>query len=615
MHASSHLTRPTIGRLRVLETTDLHMQLLDYDYFAGQQDSSIGLIGLADHITALRSDPGVTTLLCDNGDLIQGNPLADELAARPLKTHPMIAALNMLRYDAITLGNHEFDYGLDFLRKTLSTAAFPIVSANIICEGQEPLAAPFAILERDILCDDGQLRPIKIGVTGFAPPHVADWDDQTHNARIRVDDIVETARDIVPHMRAAGADIVFALCHSGIGAAIHTQRMENAALPLSQIDGIDVLLLGHTHEAFPNPEVYGAPHTNYANGSLHNKPAVMATFCGKTLGVIDLDLHWKNTGWQIANHKTRLLHAGAREGDESALRKSLRALVAKPHADTIAKIRAPIARTEVPIASYFATVQPDLSQQLLARAMQKAMQKVLKKTAHPHLPVLAAKSSFCCGGQSGLGHYIDIPQGPITLRDAAAIFPFADHLCAVRRTGKQIRLWLERSAAHYNQMRPGNHNQTLFNPRSAGYNCDTILGLSYQIDLTQPARFDTDGQERNAQTRRIVNMKYENALVQDDDVFIVATNSFRAKGGGGFPAISQGDILHTTHERLRDVLIAYLKNEQTITTPAHPTWRFAHIAQTSATFASAPRARHHLSGDISHIGPRPDGFETYQITF
>ncbi|MEJ8561374.1 metallophosphoesterase [Yoonia sp. GPGPB17] len=160
-----------IGRLQVLETTDLHMQLLDYDYFADKPDPSIGLIGLADQIKALREDKGVTTLLFDNGDLLQGNPLADHIAAhaQPGETHPMIAALNTLQYDAMTLGNHEFDYGLKFLRDTLANAAFPIVSANISCLDGGTLANPFVIMEREILCDDAQRREIKIGITGFAP--------------------------------------------------------------------------------------------------------------------------------------------------------------------------------------------------------------------------------------------------------------------------------------------------------------------------------------------------------------------------------------------------------------------------------------------------------------
>ena len=613
--ATTSNSAPT-GHLRVLETTDLHMQLLNYDYFADRRDDSIGLIGLADHIDAFRAQKGVTTLLFDNGDLIQGNPLADHIAAKlpPTETHPMIAALNALGYDAMTLGNHEFDYGLTYLRNTLKDCGFPIVSANITSTTGPALAQPYVMLVRFISCDDGSTRPIKIGVTGFGPPQIKDWDNTSRNKVVKADDIIQAAQAVVPQMQAAGADLIIALCHSGIKAHTPTPRMENAAVPLACIDGIDVILTGHTHEAFPDPKVWASGVVDSVGGTLHGKPTVMAGYCGKSLGVIDLQLIWQAGRWQLIGHNVRLEPAVASD-QESPRRKQLHALVARPHAQAIAQMQEPIAKTAIPIHSYFATVLPDLSQQLLARATQHAIQTTLRDTQHSALPVLAAKSSFRFGGRSGLGHYIDIPIGEITLRDAAAIFPFADTLCAVRRSGVDIAQWLERSAAHYNQIDPGRQNQPLINPKSAGYNCDTIFGLRYEIDLTQPARFDTDGHEIHPNARRIKNLTYNGNSVYDDDVFVVATNSFRASGGGGFPNIAPQDILQKGTRPIREILINYLKNEDTITLGVQPTWSFAPIAQTSASFESAPKARPHLEGPISYFGPGDAGFDSYRITF
>ncbi|MFT6945127.1 MAG: 2',3'-cyclic-nucleotide 2'-phosphodiesterase/3'-nucleotidase, partial [Yoonia sp.] len=127
------------------------------------------------------------------------------------------------------------------------------------------------------------------------------------------------------------------------------------------------------------------------------------------------------------------------------------------------------AKTAVLIANYFATIQPDLSIQLLAQAMQDALPANLRGT-----PILAAVSPFQFGGRNGLGHFINIPNGQITLREAAAIFLYADTLCAVQRSGAQIKDWLERAAGHYNQISPGTLRQDLLNPQSADYNCDAI---------------------------------------------------------------------------------------------------------------------------------------------
>lgn len=603
------------GRLRVLETTDLHMQLLDYDYFADQLDPTIGLIGLADKISDLQSAPGIATILCDNGDLLQGNPLADHIANAHRKgdIHPMIAALNALGYDAMTLGNHEFDYGMDFLSDALNGAVFPVVCANIT--DAPALAKPFVILERDIECDDGQTRPIKIGITGFTPPQVEAWNDLANTRPLLVNDIVGSARKIVPQIGAAGADVVIALCHSGIGNPHHAPRMENAALPLAAVEGIDVLLLGHTHGAFPDPAIENTAEVDFKAARLRGKPAVMAEFCGKSLGVIDLELSWGPKGWQITRYGSYLAPAEPATEPESEIRQRLRSLVAEQHAAAIAQMQRPVAQTAIPITSYFATIQPDLSQQLLARAMQGALQSALNESEFAQLPVLAAKSSFRFGGRSGLGHYINIPRGPITLRDTAAIFPFADTLCAVRRTGAQLKLWLERAAAHYNKITPGQRDQALIHPRSAGYNCDTIFGLSYEIDLTQPARFDTEGQLVDIHASRIINIKANGAPVQDSDEFIVGTNSFRARGGGGFPAIAAEDIVYETQTSVREILVDYLKTLGTVTKPVTSTWSFAAIPQSSAVFSSAPAARAYLSNPLSYIGPGQDGFALYRISF
>ncbi len=604
---------PVKGQLRLLQTTDLHMQLLAYDYVSDRSDDSIGLIGLADQVAALRNDKSATTVHFDTGDLIQGNPLADTVAAtlEPLQTHPMIAALNLLGCDAMTVGNHEFDYGLAKLRSVLSKAAFPVVTANITPRDGPAIGPEFVILDRTIFCGDGVIRQIKLGVVGFGPPQIASLDSDMIDTK----DIVTAAQDAVPQIRAAGADLVIALCHTGLGTASNTKGMENAAIPLAAVDGIDVLLTGHTHETFPDKKRVASVSVDPIAGTIHGKPTVMAAYCGKSLGVIDLALKWNAGHWTIKDHLVSFKYPEPATGAPSLLRARLTQLVAEAHEATIVKMNTPIARTALPIHSYFATIQPELSQQILARSARQAVQKALHETPHAHLPVLAAKSSFRFGGRSGFGHYIDICEGPITLRDATAIFPFVDRLFAVKRSGAQIKRWLERSASHYNQMTTGVCDQQLLNPLSAGYNCDAILGLTYQIDLTQPACFDPHGHELRSAASRITALHFDGNPVLDTDIFIVATNSFRAKGGGGFPTFPDSDILHKSTGNMQEILAAYLNQIDCISDPIQPTWSFSQIESTAAQFQSAPKAYYHMSGPITHIGRGMDGFDTYQISF
>ena len=586
------------------------MHLLGYDYFADRHDNRIGLAGLADLIEDLRSEHTGGTLLFDNGDFLQGNPLADTLAATlgTGETQPMIAAMNCLHYDGITLGNHEFDYGLPFLRRTLCKLRAPVVSANINCSEEPALASPFCILTRDIICDDGIRRAIKIGVTGFAPPQVAASSCSTLPKRISVEDIIGSANQVIPRIKAAGADLVVALCHSGIGAAQESPLMENAALPLASVEGLDVLLIGHSHEQFPDPDGPTSAIVDPIAGTLHAKPAVMAGFYGTSLGVIALDLGWTEQGWRMQSRSVRLQKPTPRR--KSAQRREIELLAANAHTATLAHIRTPIAQTVVPIQNYFATVQPDLTLQLLAQAMRDALPENLRQT-----PVVAAVSPFQFGGRNGLGHFIDIPAGQVTLRDAAAIFPFAYTLWAVRRSGAQIRDWLERSAAHYNQINPHTHHQSLMNPRSAGYHCDALYGLTYDIDLSQPARFDVWGKQIIPSASRIRDSALDGKPVADDDVIIVAANSFRASGGGGFAAVPEADVLWRTREKLSDISITALQKRAQITNAVQPVWRFCPIAGAHAQFQSVPQAKEHIANAMRHIGAGDNGFETYSLVF
>lgn len=605
------------GCLRILQTTDLHMHVSDYDYFSDRIDHGIGLIRLSHLITALRSETAVTTLLCDNGDTLQGNPLADHLArnCNSHAPHPMIMALNLLGYDAMTLGNHDFDYGVSFLRHALKDARFPVVSANVEVTPAPRLALEFVVLDRQILCDDGHSRPIRIGITGFAPPCALEWKDAAQDSKIDASDIIGAARRIVPAIKAAGADIVIALCHGGIGGAAHVANMQNAAVPLAAVAGIDVLLAGHTHEVFPDPDKPANDAVDPVAGSLHGKPTVMAGAHGRALGVVDLALAWVDESWRLNGHKVRLHTPPDPAPPSGPLQLELEQLVAKSHIETLAFTQKAIARTAFPINSYFATVQPDLSQQLLGRAAQQAIRTALRDSDHAGVPILSADAPYRFGGQGGLSHYIDIPAGEITQGDAAAIFPFADVLCGVRRTGAQIADWLERSAAHYNRIEQGKHDQALINPQSAGYNCDALLGLHYEIDLGAAPRFNANGDVIDPEAKRIKHMTYQGKPVASDDIFVVAVNSFRVRGGGGFAMIDPADILHVSSGRTSDILVDYLKSVGDVTEPAVQTWCFTPLADTSAIFQSAPLAKAHLAGNIMRIGPGRGGFDTYRITF
>src|SRR5690606_33348924 len=223
--------------------------------------------------------------------------------------HPIIAAMNVLGYDAATLGNHEFNYGLDYLDRALEGADFPFVSANLVrgalaadALSDETYIAPYLIVEKQLTDGAGGSRTVKVGLIGFLPPQILTWDATHLAGKVEVRDIVETAQAYVPKMREEGADIIVALSHSGI-AADQGPMAENAALQLAAVEGVDVVLTGHHHLVFPGPDYEGIEGVDVAAGTLNGKPAVMPGFWGSHMGLIDLLLEQDADGkWTIVSH-------------------------------------------------------------------------------------------------------------------------------------------------------------------------------------------------------------------------------------------------------------------------------------------------------------------------
>ncbi len=250
-------------RLRILETTDIHVHVQSYDYYRDQPDDTVGLARVATLVDRARAGAR-NTMLFENGDFLQGNPLGDLIAyERGFKAgdaHPVIRAMNQMGYDAGTLGNHEFNYGLDFLAKSLAGSKYPIVCANVAkgqlsgsARGDDTLVRPYVLIDRDFIDEAGGQHRLKIGVIGFTPPQIMQWDQSHLRGKVDTRDIVEAAKAWVPEMRERGADLIVALAHTGISTAAAQGKDENAAFHLSFVPGIDVILTGHSHLVFPGP--------------------------------------------------------------------------------------------------------------------------------------------------------------------------------------------------------------------------------------------------------------------------------------------------------------------------------------------------------------------------
>lgn len=308
-----------------------------------------------------------------------GDYIAYERGMKDGDTHPVIQAMNALGFDASTLGNHEFNYGLDFLMKSLSGADFPVVNANIALEmGSDPtkdktLIPPFVILDHVVTDGSGTEHPIKVGLIGFVPPQVMNWDRRHLEGNVQARDIIETAKAYIPLMKEQGADIIIALSHSGIGTVNATDGMENASVPLAGLDGIDAILTGHSHLVFPSPTYADFTGADVDAGTLMGTPATMGGFWGSHMGLIDLLVEKDGNAWRVVSAESEARPISMRNEDRSITAlveddAGVIAAVQNEHDETLTYVRRAVGKTDAPLHSYFALVADDPSVQIVSIA-------------------------------------------------------------------------------------------------------------------------------------------------------------------------------------------------------------------------------------------------------
>jgi len=621
-------------KLRVMETTDIHVHIVDYDYYRDAPSVTVGLARTAALIKAARAE-ATNSILVDNGDLIQGNPLGDYMAKqRGLEAgevHPVYKAMNLLDYDAGNLGNHEFNYGLEFLAASMGGANFPYVSANVFHEdgdgdptNDKPYYQQYVMLDRTLTAEDGSTHPIKIGVVGFLPPQIMQWDKSNLEGTVNTRDIVDVARELVPEMKAAGADVVIAVPHSSLSVGEREGGDENASYWLAEVPDIDAIMFGHGHLAFPSAKYADQPGIDVAKGTINGVPATMPGFWGSHLGYVDLTLNVSASGaWSVTDGVGVVKPIYERDGRKRVPLvepvPEIVAAVQEEHEATIAFVRTGVGEITAPINSFFALVQDDPSIQIVTDSQKRYVERLLKGTEYDGVPVLSAGAPFKAGGRGGPDYYTDVDTGEIALKHVADLYIYPNTLRAVTLTGAQVREWLEMSAGAFNQIDPSSSaEQALLNPDFPSYNFDVIDGVGYKIDLTQPARYDSKGNLVSPDSHRIVDLTYDGQPIDEDATFVVATNNYRASGGGNFPGMDGTNIIIEAPDTNRDVLANYIFDLKTIDPSADNNWSFASIdAEVNVTFTTSPSAEKALTDamPISSVGPADEGFRKYRMRF
>jgi len=594
----------TTVTLALLETTDLHANVMSYNYYSLAEDTSLGMERTATLVAAARAE-NPNNLLLDDGDVIQGTLLGDlQAVTKPVGCADTMAihkAMNAMKYDGGGFGNHEFNYGLPLLSQITNTdfgipgvskpagtcggPNFPLVLSNVtgVASGK-PIVQPYSLLPRTFsaVTPDGNKLDVKInvGIMSFVPPQILDWDQKNLAGKVAVTGVQEAANQYVPELRSKGADLVVALSHGGLDPSTYSPKMENGSYHLTST-GIDALLVGHSHLIFPKGKETGAPALDPSfaafpasakidaiNGFVNGVPTVMAQSWGRRLGIIKMTLAYTGGKWVVQPAKTTVESRGFKYTDGVTNVKadpSIAPLVATEHAATIAYAKQPLGvSTDFEMSAYFALVGDVSAIQLVNQAQLDYVKKFIASStdatiaSYKNIPVISCSAPFKAG-RNGPSDFTDVapgasPAAPIGLqvRNPGDLYLYSNNnLQAVKIKGSDLKAWLETAAKQFAQINPAlSTEQDLVPSYGTIYNYDVFYAennaLTYQIDVTKPAG------------SRIVNLSYLGKAVADTDDFIVATNDYRAGGGGSVPGIDGSKTIIKSPDANQAVVSNYL---------------------------------------------------------
>lgn len=576
-------------KLRIVETTDIHTNLMDYDYYKDKPSQKIGLARTATLVKEARGEV-INSVLVDNGDLLQGSPMGDYMADKGLEegeVHPAYKAMNQLSYDAGNIGNHEFNYGLDFLAESINDANFPYINANVYdAKTKEHYFKPYIIKTHKFKDTAGVEHDIKVGYIGFVPPQIMVWDKKNLEGKVFVKDIIETANEIIPQMKSEGADVIVAIPHSGVSTNPYKQGEENSTYYLSEVEGIDAIAFGHSHAVFPGKGFDNMQGIDNVNGTINGVAAVMPGRWGSHVGVMDLTLEQKDGKWIVAKSQAEARPIFDKENNKSlaAADEGIVKALEADHKGTREFVNQPIGKADDVMYSFLALVQDDPTVQIVNLAQKDYVERFIQ--GDPDLdgtPVLSAAAPFKAGGRGNdPTNFTEVESGQLTFRNAADLYLYPNTLVAMKVTGKEVKEWLECSAGQFKQIDINSTapQQLIDWDGFRTYNFDVIDGVNYQINVTQPAKYDGDCNLINEGSERIIGLTYQGKPIDAKQDFLIATNNYRAYSGK-FPGTGTDFIAFDSPDENRTVLASYIsrvsKEEGQVQPSADNNWSFAPI--------------------------------------
>jgi 2',3'-cyclic-nucleotide 2'-phosphodiesterase / 3'-nucleotidase len=526
VHTSAQRGAAQRAHVVILSTTDMHGRVFPIDYYTNKYDN-VGITKVATTVKeARKTDPDL--LLVDSGDTIQGTPLEYFHNKRNnAPPDPMMLAMNALHYDSMTVGNHEYNFGLKVLEKARSEAKFPWLSANTYNTGTSTTHyQPYIVKD---------VEGVRVGVLGLTTPGIPNWENVPNYAGLEFKETVSEAKKWVPILRdKEKVDVVVIAMHMGIEEDLRTGQInpsqvpnENAGLAIArQVPGVDVILLGHTHRDVPALIVNGVLLTQANRWASH-------------LARVDLYLEKGEAArWRVVAKSARTIPVT----EKTVVDPEIAALGQPYDKETQNWLSRAIGQSSEEITSQDCRFRDTAIIDLVQRVQLEAGKADVSMAA-------------CFNPQAR------IPKGPVTVRDIAGLYEYENTLVTLELTGQQLKDALEHSARYFREYQPGKSFADLVDQRIPGYNFDMAEGVSYELDVTKPF-----GQ-------RILNLKFKGQPLNPTQKLRVVTNNYRVNGGGGFTMYKDAPVVYRSSEEVRELIIDWVERNKTVPTEANNNWR------------------------------------------
>jgi 2',3'-cyclic-nucleotide 2'-phosphodiesterase / 3'-nucleotidase len=516
---------PDRVQITILGTTDLHGNINPIDYYTNKPDNR-GLAKIATLIKRIRKEqPNV--VLVDSGDTIQGTPLESfHNRKNNQPPDPMMLVMNSLLYDAMAVGNHEYNFGLKVLEKARSEARFPWLSANTYDTAtKEPHYKPYIVKE---------VAGVRIGILGLTTPGIPNWDNPPNYAGLEFHVPVAEATKWIPVLREKEkADIVVIAMHMGLGEDLRTGEVnpgqvphENEAIAIAkQVPGIDLIFMGHTHREVPSL---------YINGVL----LMQANYWGRHLARADLYLQKSDSGWKVYAASARTIPSEDRVEPDPGVTK----LAESYDRETQAWLNRAIGESARELTAKEARFRDTAILDLIQRVQLEAGKADVSMVA-----------SFNAEAR--------IAKGPVTVRDIAGLYVYENTLAVLEVTGQQLRDALEHSAKYFRAYEPGKSAADLIDEKIPAFNFDIAEGVTYELDISKPFGL------------RIQNLSFRGQPVRPDQKFRLATNNYRVNGGGGYTMYKDAPVVFRSSEEIRELIIDWVERHKTVPVEPSNNWR------------------------------------------